>query len=413
MNTASGTTHPSMHRVSAVTLSVGFVLSLAVHFGVGLGASGYFASIWRSSDSFSKPIEILPEPVRPSHQRDEIRLGMQDSTTASINWLGVIEDPQAGDAPIATVEQAEFTRDPGDAPVTTAPEPTPVLIEQSPVTAIEPVQEMEAEPIKDVSAETIDAAVDQDQPESAPPEAAREQIELELDPNESAEILIEHQSETVEETSQAQEVQAEPEPEPDPDSETDSVSDPEPELETESPIGPSLVSVDPLRESDKPVEADSVNSPSEVEQSPPVPTNRPSDAGKNGVVSDRESTASIIKRSIKVDAKKLNKPIVGQGLEITTVEPKFPASVRFTQLPRNPVLMIRFDAMGRVSKVRFLTEGRRVFDTGSKMVDEPLINAVYQWRAKGKEIDALDPNDPEAFIEIPMNITFTKETKAP
>ena len=121
-------------------------------------------------------------------------------------------------------------------------------------------------------------------------------------------------------------------------------------------------------------------------------------------------------RSI-VSSLRKNFPIRGRsprkGIELTTVEPRFPASVRFRELPRNPVLIIRFDGHGRVSLVSFLTEGKRVYDTGVKGVDEPLINAVYQWRAKGKEIDALDPKDPESYIEIPMRITFRKERKLP
>jgi len=131
------------------------------------------------------------------------------------------------------------------------------------------------------------------------------------------------------------------------------------------------------------------------------------------MVSNRESTASIIKRAIKVDAGALNKPIVGNGLEITTVEPKFPASVRFTQRPNNPVLLIRFDASGRVRKVQFLRDGRRLLDTGSEEVNEPLLSAVYKWRAKGKEIDALDSADPESSIEISMRILFNRERKKP
>jgi len=125
----------------------------------------------------------------------------------------------------------------------------------------------------------------------------------------------------------------------------------------------------------------------------------------------------MLKRAQNIDPKQLHKPIVGKGIEITTVEPRFPASVRFTELPRNPVLIIRFDGSGRVSKVYFLKEKRRIYDTGVRGVDEPLLSAVYQWRAKGKEIDALDPSlspdDPESYIEIPMRITFRKESDTP
>ena len=74
--------------------------------------------------------------------------------------------------------------------------------------------------------------------------------------------------------------------------------------------------------------------------------------------------------------------------------------------------MIRFDAAGKASKVWFLKEGKKVFNTGAKAIDEPLINAVYQWRAKGKEIKALNLDDPDSYIEISMRIIFRKESKS-
>ena len=137
------------------------------------------------------------------------------------------------------------------------------------------------------------------------------------------------------------------------------------------------------------------------------------DTGTAGTESLKESAAAKIKKAIKVDGSKLHKPISAQGLEIITVEPKFPATVRFTELPKNPVVLIQFNGLGKVSRVEFLRDGRKVYDTGARSVDEPLVSALYQWKAKGKRIDELDPLDPKSVIEISMRITFRKDSSVP
>lgn len=375
-------------RGSAITLGVGVCLSLAVHLGVGLGASEYFASSTISKKHDDRAIAIEPERTDRVESREELRLGMEESKVASINWLGVVENPEVGDVPEAEVEQAEFTRQIGDSEVTTSPEPQVQVQppEQPPeqpadlAAVLNPVQEV----VDEVQAEVITEPIKQ---------ALTEQIEIEVETKES-EALIEVQPEPVEREQVEQEVVESV------DSETEATKAvPSKELR-EEPV--EIESKETLERETKPDQA--------VEDSQKV---TPRVAGKAGEQSEKESAASKIKRAMRVDGADLHKPIVGKGIELTTVEPRFPASVRFRELPRNPVLIIRFDGRGRVIKVSFLTEGRRVYDTGVKGVDEPLINAVYQWRAKGKEIEALDAKNPESFLEIPMRITFRKERELP
>lgn len=375
-------------RGSAISLGVGVCLSLAVHLGVGLGASEYFASSAISKKHEDRAIAIEPERTDRVDPREELRLGMEESKVASINWLGVVENPEVGDVPEAEVEQAEFTRQIGDSEVTTSPEPQVQVQppEQPPeqpadlAAVLNPVQEV----FDEVQAEVITEPIEQ---------ALTEQIELEVETKES-EALIEVQPEPVEREQVEQEVVESV------DSETEATK-PVPSKETsEEPV--EIEPTESVQPTAKPEQA--------VEDSQEV---TPRVAGKAGEQSEKESAASMIKRAMRVDGADLHKPIVGKGIELTTVEPRFPASVRFRELPRNPVLIIRFDGRGRVIKVSFLTEGRRVYDTGVKGVDEPLINAVYQWRAKGKEIEALDAKDRESFLEIPMRITFRKERELP
>ena len=374
-----------------MTLIAGLCVSLGIHLGFGYGASEYFASVWDAADSAENSIEMAPELAQLTLPKDQQRLGMREAQVASINWLGVIENPERGDAPIAQVEQAEFTRQIGNAPVAVSPqpqaEPMPAAEDQLPIQ--QPTQEPEQSPIS--PDEMPDETPDEPQPIAEPlAEPLTEQIKLEPDPDESAPITITPQPEPVEDPAQ----------------------EPEAIEPAEHPVAPELVSADP-KPAPKPEPKPNPESSSKSSPSPSSQPVAPQAAGKLGVVSKKESAASIIKRAIKVDATKLNKPIVGKGLEIITVEPRFPASVRFTEMPRNPVLMIQFDATGRVSKAYFLKEGKRVYDTGTRGVDEPLMNAIYQWRAKGKQIDALDPKDPDSVVEISMRITFRKERDTP
>tara|TARA_R110002073_G_scaffold118918_4_gene259051 strand:+ start:2483 stop:3658 length:1176 start_codon:yes stop_codon:yes gene_type:complete len=379
-------------RGSMVTLGVGVCLSLAVHLGVGLGASEYFASSAISKKHEDRAIAMEPERTDRVESRDELRLGMEESKVASINWLGVVENPEVGDVPEAEVEQAEFTRQIGDSEVTTSPEPQVQVQppEQPPeqpadlAAVLNPVQEVVDEVQSEVVAEPIEQAL-------------TEQIELEVETKE-AEALIEVQPEPVEKEQVEQEVVESV------DSETEATELAPTKESSEEPV--EVESAETGQPADKPT----AKPEQAVEDSQEV---TPRVAGKAGEQSEKESAASKIKRALRVDGADLHKPIVGKGIELTTVEPRFPASVRFRELPRNPVLIIRFNGLGRVIKVSFLTEGRRVYDTGVKGVDEPLINAVYQWRAKGKEIEALDAKDPESFLEIPMRITFRKERELP
>lgn len=345
-----------VQRGSMFTLVFAVFLSLFVHLAVGVGAGGYFGSIFGGNHSSDSEIDMEMDSQQVIPPMDELRLGLEESSVASINWLGVIDNPELGDVPVAEVEQADFTQQVGDSAVETSPQ---AAAEPQPEALVEQPSKVE---------EPVGAAAN-----------PSEQIVLELEPSESAPIQIQIQPEEIDQSIAEEDVE-------------------KVEKLEEKAVEPKPQPV--MKPVMKPVE-------NKTEES------APKKVGKSGVLSEKESSASILKRALPVDAKSLHKPIAGDGLEITTVEPKFSAAVRFTHLPRNPVLIIRFDASGKVKKVLFHKDGLRVFDTGSKGVDEPLINAVYKWRAKGKAIDALDPDDPNAVVEISMRIVFRKESKKP
>ena len=87
------------------------------------------------------------------------------------------------------------------------------------------------------------------------------------------------------------------------------------------------------------------------------------------------------------------RPVATEGLEILTTRPQLSTTTLVLARPRNPTIAITFDAGGRVKLVEFLTDGGRVLNSGNRAVDDALIAAVYRWKAKGAQIDALGENE--------------------
>jgi hypothetical protein len=98
------------------------------------------------------------------------------------------------------------------------------------------------------------------------------------------------------------------------------------------------------------------------------------------------------------------RPLAANGLEITTVRPRWPISTRVTREPANPTVRLTFGRSGRVTHVEF------VKSTGFEDVDEPLRTALYQWRAKGAALASLpavvDASLSEPGIEVTVRVVL-------
>jgi hypothetical protein len=86
-------------------------------------------------------------------------------------------------------------------------------------------------------------------------------------------------------------------------------------------------------------------------------------------------------------------PLTGKGIRIRTVVPRFSTTTQLTAMPRNPVIVIRFNRAGRVVKAEF--EGLE--GTGYSGIDEPLLDAVYRWTAVGEQLNRLPANSKETI----------------
>lgn len=140
------------------------------------------------------------------------------------------------------------------------------------------------------------------------------------------------------------------------------------------------VSLTPLTPTPAPVSPPAVSSPAPGPAGSPAPTG--GDSRLPGVTSDAESTAVSTQPMLEF---KPGMPLTGKGIRIRTVVPRFSTTTRLTAVPRNPVVVIRFNRAGRVVKAEF--ENNQ--GTGYRDVDEPLLDAVYRWTAAGEQLNRI------------------------
>lgn len=330
----------------------------------------------------------VPEP----EEQKKDRLGLDRASSASIDWLGIeAPDPVEGRAAESSVDQAAQTPVLGDSVVASAPQPVPA---PSPVEepAPEPTIDTQAperesrDPVTTAPAPDDPAPADKVEGEAVPDETPIEVAPLEGPAPEDA-VVIPEASEPREDT-ESEGVNPEPV---------------EPEVPSETPSERVQDETDPV-----PNEEGDDSEPVTSAPSPSVKTPSPTNLGLRGVVTDREVLATAIKRAIEVDPRKPNAPVAGEGLEITTVMPRWSSTGRNTGAPLNPVVVMHFDARGRVVYADFLKEPKREYSSGSLLIDEPLMNAVYRWRAKGERIDELDARNPRDTVEVTITFLFNK-----
>jgi hypothetical protein len=145
------------------------------------------------------------------------------------------------------------------------------------------------------------------------------------------------------------------------------------------------------------VEPDDTQAPSP--QAGALPAAGPSGADPaRGEVTDRESVALSVRRAPAVRLVE-GRVQAAEGLEIQTRRPRWTNTVIATRNPRTPTVEIVFGADGRVRRAAFVSDGATVYSTGFEDVDQPLLNAVYGWTARGKAIDELE-EDGEVRILI-------------
>jgi hypothetical protein len=387
-----GVVHPRQDR-AAVVWGAGLAVSVLLHAGVA-----WWLGVMPSRTVWF-PIPPVEAQADPEDAPEPMTLGMDIPENASIAWLGVLENPIEAAAPESEVDQAELSPTPGA-------EPMP---EVSPPELVEPVVEPVQEPAEPAPALPVERPVAEPPAEPVPqpePEPVVESQPEEPAPLQPLEIPDDPRAPVVP-PEVAEPVPGEPVPVDEPRVETLPIEpEPEPEPEPIEPVergvmGPPEPTPE-QRAAEEPVEVSPAPEPSRPTQRPPTP------AGAPGELDERASDAAMRRTARELPIDRLGRPLQASGdLQLTTVRPTWSLQVRNAYSPRrNPFVEIRFGADGRVRWARFVPLADGTVGSGYEEVDQPLLNAVFRWTARGEAIEALRDREPGATHDIVMRFVL-------
>lgn len=129
----------------------------------------------------------------------------------------------------------------------------------------------------------------------------------------------------------------------------------------------------------EPAEPQDQAAPSEAPDQPAQPEAQPNEDDSPGDVAQKESDATST-IEVRMDQLQYGKPLAARGLEIMTHKPQLTSLVMLTAAPANPRVELRFLSTGKPAKCRILES------SGDPRIDEAILNSLYRWRARGKEL---------------------------
>jgi len=368
------------------SLSLGLAASLLLH-GAGVTV---LARLGSGTFSTSMP----PEAPRPATDPFEVELpmvlGIESSPHQNDTWLG-FADPTEHKAPAASVEQSAMDPDAG-APGATNEQSSPGSAGAQASQPSKLPQVSDGSPAAPADAPPEDPA----KPDPIVPAGPEpERTEVESQPA-TDRILVDPLPVTAGESDLPA-----AEPSAKPSEELAPVS--EPPVQPATPQQPQPNESPKVTESPRPAVVEPTQ-PDVVAPGPPLQdsaqqpsTKAAAPAGERpGEKTDRQSTASSLKATIEVIP---GRTAAAQGLEIKTVRPRWSDTTRLTAAPRNPLVRVTFARTGKVTSAVFASG----MNTGWKDVDDPLLDAIYRWSAKGEALRALPP-DRSAGLTVQFRI---------
>ncbi len=337
-------------------LAAGVVVSLLAHVVLAV-------VILAGPPGFGPQAPLAVSALSPEIANPPLRPWITDSSVVSINWLG-FADPTEHQATLAKTEQAALS--PLDVGVPESAEPVEVVVKAELPTEI---PEPDPEPVAEGAVLPEPAPAEITPAEEAPAEAIEDSIEI-------AEGQIEK-----------------PAPSPEPAATLPVIA-----LRSEGPEqrAPSLMQV--VKRATARARAIAARAAERAAAAAAPPTGDPREA----IDSEKESDATSIERIAEWHP---GKPPAVEGLEITTVRPRWTITTRLAAVPRNPVVELHFRKNGTIARASFLP-GQ---DTGYLGVDGPLLDALYRWTARGKALNELSAEDPEAVVSLTMRIVLIPE----
>jgi hypothetical protein len=373
-------------------LAAGVLVSAAMHLGLGVVVAryaGFAEPVIRLVSSTPRPAperappppeRELPRPEPPTPEAPptrvkELKLGLTDAPdSASVAWLGFTE-PTEHRAREGITEQSPMSLSPAPAAVTEAPAGVP---EPRPVAAAPPSPP--AAPAPQIAGMPEGEIQQPAEPPAPTPVDLRPVGKALID---AGGKLAEAIGQALERVSAAGPRRAADAPEPKP-------------ARPESAPAPG--ERPPVARGDAPAATPAPPAP----QPPAAKAGNPgATGGMPGLKSDRESIAVSLKNAPVVVPGRV---LAAQGLEVLTRSPRFDRLTVATQRPRNPAVRVLFGKNGKVKRAEFVVLDGEEYNTGSPEVDRQLMNSVYAWTAKGRAVDELSKDDPDAAVSIVFSI---------
>lgn len=389
-------------------LAIGWIFSLLLHLGVGAFVVLAVQNSRAGGDT-NDTIELSERPV-PDEMPEEERpkFGIERGNPAKMTWLGVEQPSPPIDAPVTETEQSAFTIEQaggaGGAEIVApeGPRPAEPTMAQAPA---QPTPAVMPTPVVEAPSEPVEA--DPGAPESM--QLPAEEIKVETPSATEGEFVLDEQAlPTSDETRDPDAL--------DPLDQDDLPEDLEPaeeqkeaQAEQQEPTpmvepSPAQPAVQPQPESGG---APVMGEPGEGEGRGTPGVQGEGEARDVGVASNKESIATVKEKALRVEMDNLSSVVqAGEGIEIITKRPQFNTIPKLAGISRNPYVVLRFKADGKPSyPVEFLKGDKgEVYSSGNKDIDFRLIAALYEWRARGRQIDELAGKGPDARVELVVRV---------
>ena len=331
-------------------LLMGLAFSIGVHVLVLLPWLNEEASA--SGDRSIADLAHPLAPPPPEDQVEEAELGIDESLIQSMNWIGY-KDYEEHLARLAETEQAAFKVAPSagggappSSPQTSTAVPTPDDSRPS------------------AAAPTITAPSTRKPNEPKAPAAERPNETDEVRPVASEEVEPKADSEAM----------GPPRPEPTPEN-----ADP-----SSSPESETTPKTEPKPEPRPATEPSPTPKPEpEPGEGPGSGEGEPADAG-DAAEKESDPTSTV---EVPPENWRAGRPLAAHGLEIRTRRPVLTELTLLTVRYGNPLVKISFGSNGRPRTAVILES------SGDRRVDEPILDSLFRWRAKGERLRQLEDGE--------------------
>ncbi|MEX2218442.1 MAG: hypothetical protein WD749_06735 [Phycisphaerales bacterium] len=324
--------------------------------------------------------DLPPEEREPERREVVVKLGIErEETVPTMTWLGH-EEASEHAARLGPTEQAAFSIQPGSGREL-GPQPAPAPTVAAPEARVEPSRTEAPE----VAPTTLSHAQAEAGSAAAPAEAdEREREARERAARDRRAAVDAAMAELGERLADVLAELASPAP---------------PRVRATPEAAPAPA---PAREAPPPPPPLATEAAAATPMAVPVPPE--AGAGKPGLASERESMATAVKSAPLV---KPGQVVAAKGLEILTREARWSKTTLLTRRPKNPTVSITFGRDGRVRRADFVTVGERRYSTGFDDVDQPLLNAIYSWTARGAPLGELPEGEAEGGAEAGITVVIT------